>query len=103
MSTFAVVDVNAITGITGPICSERAETSSPASERIRITNANGWTITASPSASVLPLSALIVMSEPAHSSPAAIASASPLAPRAATSPTPPRVASPTTSASATPS
>ena len=48
-----------------------------------------------PEASVFPLSALIVMSEPAHSSPAEIASASPLLPRAATSPTPAAVARPT--------
>ena len=55
----------------GPICSERAETSSPTSDSTRITSANGCTSTPAPSSPVLPLSALIVTSEPAHSSPAA--------------------------------
>ena len=70
--------VSAITGTTGPSWSERAETSRPTSDRVRITNASGWTTRPRPR-SVWSLAALIAMSEAPHSRPAETASAGPLA------------------------
>ena len=78
VSTFAVALVRAITGTTGPICSERAETSSPTRLSVTITSANGWMTTARPRPSALPVSALIVTSLAAQKSPADTASAGPL-------------------------
>ena len=77
-------------------------TSSPTSERMRITNANGCTITSAPRSLVFPLSALIVMSEPAHSRPAETASAGPLVPRSHAITHPSTVAPPTNAASSQP-
>jgi hypothetical protein len=65
----AVALVAVMTGTTGPICSERAETSRPTSDSTRITSASGWRTTRRPR-SVWSDRALIATSEPPHSRPA---------------------------------
>src|SRR4051795_3336065 len=75
----AVALVSAITGTAGPSWSDLADTSRPTSDQIRMMKAYGWKITRIPRSEWL-LSALMVMSEPAHSRPAETASAGPDAP-----------------------